>query len=104
MKIIVYSLCGLLAALAGIIEVARLSSAQPNVDTCYELDAIAPVVLGGTSLAGVKGHIVGTLISALILGFLNNCLNLLGVSSYYQMIVKAVVIMLVFLVDNKSNK
>jgi len=103
-KIIVYSLCGLLAALAGIIEVARLSSAQPNVDTCYELDAIAPVVLGGTSLAGVKGHIVGTLISALILGFLNNCLNLLGVSSYYQMIVKAVVIMLVFLVDNKSNK
>ena len=96
-KIIVYSLCGLLASLAGIIEVARLSSAQPTAGTGYELDAIAAVVLGGTSLAGGKGRIVGTLIGALILGFLNNGLNLLGVSSYYQMIVKAVVILLAVL-------
>lgn len=103
-KIIVYSLCGLLAALASVIEVARLSSAQPNAGTGYELDAIAAVVLGGTSLSGGKGRIVGTLIGALILGFLNNGLNLLGVSSYYQMIVKAVVILLAVLVDNKSNK
>ncbi|MBU3892926.1 ribose ABC transporter permease [Serratia rubidaea] len=103
-KIIVYSLCGLLAALAGVIEVARLSSAQPTAGTGYELDAIAAVVLGGTSLAGGKGRIVGTLIGALILGFLNNGLNLLGISSYYQMIVKAVVILLAVLVDNKSNK
>ncbi|EKN3979341.1 ribose ABC transporter permease [Yersinia enterocolitica] len=103
-KIIVYSLCGLLAALAGIIEVARLSSAQPTAGTGYELDAIAAVVLGGTSLSGGKGRIVGTLIGALILGFLNNGLNLLGVSSYYQMIVKAVVILLAVLVDNKSSK
>ncbi|MFJ5408801.1 ribose ABC transporter permease [Pectobacterium punjabense] len=103
-KIIVYSLCGLLSALAGIIEVARLSSAQPTAGTGYELDAIAAVVLGGTSLAGGKGRIVGTLIGALILGFLNNGLNLLGVSSYYQMIVKAVVILLAVLVDNKSSK
>lgn len=103
-KIIVYSLCGLLSALAGIIEVARLSSAQPTAGTGYELDAIAAVVLGGTSLAGGKGRIVGTLIGALILGFLNNGLNLLGVSSYYQMIVKAVVILLAVLVDNKSGK
>ncbi|AJJ24280.1 ribose ABC transporter permease [Yersinia enterocolitica] len=102
-KIIVYSLCGLLAALAGIIEVARLSSAQPTAGTGYELDAIAAVVLGGTSLAGGKGQIVGTLIGALILGFLNNGLNLLGVSSYYQMIVKAVVILLAVLVDNKKQ-
>jgi len=71
-KIIVYSLCGLLAALAGIIEVARLSSAQPTAGTGYELDAIAAVVLGGTSLSGGKGRIMGTLIGALILGFLNN--------------------------------
>ncbi len=70
--------------------------------TGYELDAIAAVVLGGTSLAGGKGRIVGTLIGALILGFLNNGLNLLGVSSYYQMIVKAVVILLAVLVDNKK--
>ncbi len=60
------------------------------------------MVLGGTSLAGGKGRIVGTLIGALILGFLNNGLNLLGVSSYYQMIVKAVVILLAVLVDNKK--
>ncbi|WP_340616772.1 ribose ABC transporter permease [Xenorhabdus entomophaga] len=103
-KIIVYSLCGLLAALASIIEVARLSSAQPMAGSGYELDAIAAVVLGGTSLAGGKGRIVGTLIGALILGFLNNGLNLLGISSNYQMIVKAVVILLAVLVDNKSSK
>lgn len=101
-KVIVYSLCGLLAALASIIEVARLSSAQPMAGNGYELDAIAAVVLGGTSLAGGKGRIIGTLIGALILGFLNNALNLLGISSNYQMIVKAVVILLAVLVDNKK--
>ncbi|MBG6031410.1 ribose ABC transporter permease [Proteus hauseri] len=101
-KIIVYSLCGLLAALASVIEVARLSSAQPMAGNGYELDAIAAVVLGGTSLAGGKGRIIGTLIGALILGFLNNALNLLGISSNYQMIVKAVVILLAVLVDNKK--
>lgn len=101
-KIAVYALCGMLAALAGIIEVARLSSAQPTAGTGYELDAIAAVVLGGTSLAGGRGRIMGTLIGALILGFLNNGLNLLGVSSYYQMIVKAAVILLAVLVDNKK--
>ncbi|QPT34944.1 ribose ABC transporter permease [Proteus penneri] len=101
-KIIVYSLCGLLAALASVIEVARLSSAQPMAGNGYELDAIAAVVLGGTSLAVGKGRIIGTLIGALILGFLNNALNLLGISSNYQMIVKAVVILLAVLVDNKK--
>ncbi|HBO21499.1 MAG TPA: ribose ABC transporter permease [Providencia sp.] len=101
-KIMVYALCGLLAALASVIEVARLSSAQPMAGNGYELDAIAAVVLGGTSLAGGKGRIVGTLIGALILGFLNNGLNLLGISSNYQMIVKAVVILLAVLVDNKK--
>lgn len=101
-KIIVYALCGLLATLASVIEVARLSSAQPMAGNGYELDAIAAVVLGGTSLAGGKGRIMGTLIGALILGFLNNALNLLGISSNYQMIVKAVVILLAVLVDNKK--
>ncbi|MGL4861292.1 MAG: ribose ABC transporter permease [Enterobacteriaceae bacterium] len=103
-KIIVYMLCGLLASLAGMIEVARLSSAQPTAGMGYELDAIAAVVLGGTSLAGGRGKVMGTLIGALILGFLNNGLNLLGVSSYYQMIVKALVILLAVLVDNKSHQ
>ncbi|WP_170832542.1 ribose ABC transporter permease [Vibrio cholerae] len=102
-KIGVYAICGLLAALAGIIVTSRLSSAQPTAGMGYELDAIAAVVLGGTSLMGGKGRIMGTLIGALIIGFLNNALNLLDVSSYYQMIAKAVVILLAVLVDNKNK-
>ncbi|TOY94914.1 ribose ABC transporter permease [Vibrio fluvialis] len=102
-KIGVYAICGLLSALAGMIVTSRLSSAQPTAGMGYELDAIAAVVLGGTSLMGGKGRIMGTLIGALIIGFLNNALNLLDVSSYYQMIAKAVVILLAVLVDNKNK-
>lgn len=102
-KIGVYAICGLLAALAGLIVTSRLSSAQPTAGMGYELDAIAAVVLGGTSLAGGRGRIMGTLIGALIIGFLNNALNLLDVSSYYQMIAKAVVILLAVLIDNKNK-
>ena len=102
-KIGVYAICGGLSALAGIIITSRLSSAQPTAGMGYELDAIAAVVLGGTSLAGGKGRIMGTLVGALIIGVLNNALNLLDVSSYYQMIVKAVVILLAVLVDNKQK-
>ncbi|HIF9091721.1 TPA: ribose ABC transporter permease [Photobacterium damselae] len=102
-KIGVYAICGFLSALAGIIITSRLSSAQPTAGMGYELDAIAAVVLGGTSLAGGKGRIMGTLIGALIIGFLNNALNLLDVSSYYQMIAKAVVILLAVLIDNKNK-
>ena len=102
-KIGVYAICGFLAALAGIIVASRLSSAQPTAGMGYELDAIAAVVVGGTSLAGGRGRIMGTLIGALIIGFLNNALNLLDVSSYYQMIAKAVVILLAVLVDNKNK-
>ncbi len=103
-KITVYALCGMFAALAGLIVTSRLSSAQPTAGMGYELDAIAAVVLGGTSLMGGKGRIMGTLIGALIIGFLNNALNLLDVSSYYQMIAKASVILLAVMVDNKSKK
>ncbi len=92
-----------LMMVAGIIVTSRLSSAQPTAGMGYELDAIAAVVLGGTSLMGGKGRIMGTLIGALIIGFLNNALNLLDVSSYYQMIAKAVVILLAVLVDNKNK-
>ncbi|GAD88914.1 ribose ABC transporter permease protein [Vibrio halioticoli NBRC 102217] len=102
-KIGVYAICGLLAALAGIIVTSRLSSAQPTAGMGYELDAIAAVVLGGTSLMGGKGRIMGTLIGALIIGFLNNALNLLDVSSYFQMIAKATVILLAVMVDNKNK-
>lgn len=82
------------------IVTARLSSAQPTAGVSYELDAIATVVVGGTSLMGGKGRVMGTLIGALIIGFLNNALNLLDVSSYYQMIAKALVILIAVLADN----
>ncbi len=98
--IFVYAASGMLSALAGLIMTARLSSAQPTAGTAYELDAIAAVVVGGTSLMGGKGRLFGTLVGALIIGFLNNALNLLDVSAYYQMIAKAAVILVAVLVDN----
>lgn len=82
---------------------ARLNSAQPTAGMGYELDAIAAVVLGGTSLAGGKGRISGTLIGALIIGTLNNGLNILNVSSFYQQVVKGIVILLAVLMDRKKN-
>src|SRR5699024_4735370 len=103
-KIIVYMISGLLCAIAAMIEVSRLSSAQPTAGVGYEMDAIAAVVLGGTSMAGGRGKIIGTLIGALILGFLNNGMNLLGVDAYYQMIVKGAVILLAVLIDNKTTR
>ncbi|WP_026973029.1 ribose ABC transporter permease [Aliagarivorans marinus] len=102
-KIAVYGISGLMSGLAGLIVTSRLSSAQPTAGAAYELDAIAAVVVGGTSLAGGRGWIIGTLIGALIIGFLNNALNLLDVSSYYQMIAKAAVILLAVLADRRSK-
>ncbi|CAM3889527.1 ribose ABC transporter permease RbsC [Lederbergia lenta] len=101
-KVMIYGLSGMLAALAGAILTSRLNSAQPTAGTSYELDAIAAVVLGGTSLSGGKGRIFGTLIGALIIGTLNNGLNLLGVSSFYQMVVKGIVILIAVLLDRKK--
>ncbi|GGA46278.1 ribose ABC transporter permease RbsC [Paenibacillus physcomitrellae] len=102
-KIMIYALAGLLSALAGAILTSRLNSAQPTAGTSYELDAIAAVVLGGTSLSGGRGRIVGTLIGVLIIGILNNGLNLLGVSSFYQMVVKGIVILIAVLIDRKKS-
>lgn len=102
-KIMIYSLIGMLSALAGAILTSRLNSAQPTAGASYELDAIAAVVLGGTSLTGGRGRIVGTLIGALIIGILNNGLNLLGVSSFYQMVVKGIVIAIAVLIDRKKT-
>ena len=72
--------------------------------SAYEMDAIAAVVLGGTSMTGGSGSLTGTLIGILILGVLNNGLNLLGVSSFYQQIVKGIVILIAVLIDRKRNK
>lgn len=102
-KIWVYSLTGMLSVLAGIIITSRLNSAQPTAGNMYELDAIAAVVIGGTSLAGGRGKIVGTLIGALIIGVIDNGLNLLNVSSFYQQIVKGGVILLAVLLDRRSQ-
>lgn len=102
-KVGVYTLTGMLSVLAGIILTSRLNSAQPTAGTAYELDAIAAVVLGGTSLTGGRGWIVGTIIGALIIGVLNNGLNLMNVSSFYQQVVKGGVILLAVLLDRKKS-
>ena len=104
LKVKVYAISGGLAALAGIIITSRLGSAQPTAGTGYELDAIAAVVLGGTSLSGGVGSISGTITGALIIGVLGNALNLLDVSSYYQMMIKALVILAAVLIDRKTHK
>ncbi|HAM80003.1 ABC transporter permease subunit [Ornithinibacillus bavariensis] len=102
-KIWVYSITGMLSVLAGIILTSRLNSAQPTAGSSFELDAIAAVVIGGTSLMGGKGKIVGTLIGALIIGVIDNGLNLLNVSSFYQQIVKGGIILLAVLLDRRSK-
>lgn len=103
-KILVYVISSLMAVLSGLILTSRLNSAQPTAGSAYEMDAIAAVVLGGTSMTGGSGSLTGTLIGILILGVLNNGLNLLGVSSFYQQIVKGVVILIAVLIDRKRNK
>ncbi|AKK10780.1 ABC transporter permease [Corynebacterium uterequi] len=99
-----YALCGVFAALAGLVMTARLSSAQPNAGTGYELDAIAAVVIGGASLAGGRGGAWGTLVGAILLAVIRNGLNLLNVSSFWQQIVIGIVIALAVGFDVIRNK
>lgn len=102
-KILIYTISGVMASISGIILTSRLNSAQPTAGNAFEMDAIAAVVLGGTSLSGGRGRIFGTLIGAIIIGTLNNGLNLLGVSSFYQQIVKGLVIVAAVLMDRRKK-
>lgn len=98
-KLAVYMISGFLAALGGVLLTARLWSAQPNAAAGWELDAIAAPVLGGTSLFGGVGSIGGTVVGAFIIGVLGNGLNLMGVPSYYQQVIKGLVLILAVVVD-----
>ena len=102
--IFIYMYAGLLSAIAGIMLTARISVGQPSMGVSFELDAIAAAVIGGTSLSGGVGTIPGTIIGALIIGVLNNSLDLLGVSSYWQQILKGAIIVTAVLIDSRKNK
>jgi ribose transport system permease protein len=103
-KLIVYSIAGALAGVGGIIVTSRLDSAQPNAGFGFELDSIAAVVIGGTSLSGGKGTIIGTVQGALIIGILNNGLVLLNVSPFWQQVIKGFVILLAVVIEKFSSK
>jgi inositol transport system permease protein len=103
-KIMIYGFAGLLSAVGGIILTSRIASGQPTSGVMYELDAIAAAVIGGTSLSGGIGTIGGTIIGALIIGVMNNGLDLLNVSSYWQQILKGVIITVAVLIDSRKQK
>lgn len=100
----VYVISGALSALGGIILTARTTAGLPQAGQAYELDAIAAVVIGGTSLSGGQGQILGTLFGALLLGVINNGLDLLGVSSYFQLVVKGAIIIGAVLLDSLRKR
>jgi putative xylitol transport system permease protein len=100
----VYVISGFLSALGGIILTARTTAGLPQAGQAYELDAIAAVVIGGTSLSGGQGQIIGTLFGALLLGVINNGLDLLGVSSYFQLVIKGMIIIGAVLLDSLRKR
>ncbi len=102
-KLWVYGLAGTMAAIGGVLVTSRLNSAQPNAGVSYELDSIAAVVIGGTSLSDGVGTVTGTVIGAAIIGVLNNGLVLLDVSPFWQQVVKGGVILLAVIIDRKSK-
>jgi ribose transport system permease protein len=102
-KVWVYTLGGGLAGVAGLLVTARLDSAQPNAGLGYELDSIAAVVIGGTSLSGGRGSVLGTVLGCLIIGVLNNGLFLLNVSPFWQQIIKGFVILAAVAIDKMNQ-
>lgn len=102
--VFIYAMSGFLASLAGLVYTSRSTSMQPTLGTGMEMDAIAAVVLGGTSMAGGQGGIFGTVMGALIIGLINNGLNLLRMDSFWQYIVKGIVILIAVYIDCIKNK
>jgi len=103
-KFFVYAFCGALTGIAGVILASRLNSGQPTVGVGYELEAIAAVVIGGTSLMGGVGTIGGTIIGAFIMSVLKNGLNLMGVSQFWQMVAMGVVVIVAVYLDTLRKK
>lgn len=103
-EIAVFTISGVLSAFAGLVLCSRMYSGQPSVGSGYELDAIASCVLGGTSMSGGKGHISGTVLGAMVIGVISNGLNLIGVSSYWQLIVKGIIIAGAVLLDAQKGR
>lgn len=103
-KVSVYTISGILAGLAAVILTFRIASALPENGTGYEGDAIAATVIGGTAMRGGYSTVYGTLVGALILGIIENGMNLLGVSEYWQMIIKGLVILLAVIMDNEVSR
>lgn len=103
-KLFAYTVCGALAGLAGVVLAARITTGQPNAGVGYELDAIAAAVIGGTSLSGGVGGVGGTVLGTLMMGAINNGLDLLNVPSYYQQIVKGVIIVGAVWMDRSREK
>jgi len=103
-KIAVYAIAGLTAGLSGVVLSSRVMTGSPAIGQGYELDAVAAVVIGGTSLTGGVGSVGGTIVGALIIGVMNNGLDLLNVSSYYQQIVKGIIIISAVLFDKRNKE
>lgn len=103
-KLFAYTTCGLLTGLAGVVLAARTTTGQPNAGIAYELDAIAAVVIGGTSLAGGIGTVTGTILGVVLIGEINNGLDLLSVSSYYQAVIKGVIIVGAVWLDRRQSR
>lgn len=102
-EITVFTITGFLSAFAGLVLASRMYSGQPAVGSGYELDAIAACVLGGVSMSGGRGRISGTVIGAMVIGIISNGLNLMGVSSFWQSIVKGVIILFAILIDTQKG-
>lgn len=104
-KVLVFVVCALMCAIGGVLNTSKLLSAQPAALTGLEMDVLSGVILGGASLSGGVGSVPGALLGSLIIGVINNGLNLLNVSSYYQDIVKGIIIILAVVIKrNKENK